>query len=120
MLVSPRKHWPGPPPSAADRARLPGPGTRKTDDRYILGSPTRNPEEPKFVWGGATAPKPGASRAKLAGGVAVIKVGAASETAMKEKKARVEDSLNATRAAVEDGVVPGGGWRSARPRASTA
>ncbi len=47
--------------------------------------------------------------AKLAGGVAVIKVGAATETAMKEKKARVEDSLNATRAAVEEGVVPGGG-----------
>jgi len=47
--------------------------------------------------------------AKLAGGVAVIKVGAATETAMKEKKARVEDSLNATRAAVEEGIVPGGG-----------
>ncbi|HVQ77655.1 MAG TPA: chaperonin GroEL [Candidatus Binatia bacterium] len=47
--------------------------------------------------------------AKLAGGVAVIKVGAATETAMKEKKARVEDALNATRAAVEEGTVPGGG-----------
>src|SRR5262249_12475712 len=47
--------------------------------------------------------------AELAGGVAVIKVGAATETAMKEKKARVEDSLNATRAAVEEGIVPGGG-----------
>jgi len=47
--------------------------------------------------------------AKLAGGVAVVKVGAATETAMKEKKARVEDSLNATRAAVEEGIVPGGG-----------
>jgi chaperonin GroEL len=47
--------------------------------------------------------------AKLAGGVAVIKVGAATETAMKEKKARVEDALNATRAAVEEGIVPGGG-----------
>src|SRR5512132_1266122 len=47
--------------------------------------------------------------AKLAGGGAVIKVGAATETAMKEKKARVEDSLNATRAAVEEGIVPGGG-----------
>jgi chaperonin GroEL len=47
--------------------------------------------------------------AKLAGGVAVIKVGAATETEMKEKKARVEDALNATRAAVEEGVVPGGG-----------
>jgi chaperonin GroEL len=47
--------------------------------------------------------------AKLAGGVAVVKVGAATETAMKEKKARVEDALNATRAAVEEGVVPGGG-----------
>ncbi len=47
--------------------------------------------------------------AKLAGGVAVIKVGAATETEMKEKKARVEDALNATRAAVEEGIVPGGG-----------
>ena len=47
--------------------------------------------------------------AKLAGGVAVIRVGAATETEMKEKKARVEDALNATRAAVEEGVVPGGG-----------
>ncbi len=47
--------------------------------------------------------------AKLAGGVAVINVGAATETAMKEKKARVEDALHATRAAVEEGVVPGGG-----------
>jgi chaperonin GroEL len=47
--------------------------------------------------------------AKLAGGVAVIKVGEATETAMKEKKARVEDALNATRAAVEEGIVPGGG-----------
>ncbi|RLB27120.1 MAG: chaperonin GroEL [Deltaproteobacteria bacterium] len=47
--------------------------------------------------------------AKLIGGVAVINVGAATETEMKEKKARVEDALNATRAAVEEGVVPGGG-----------
>jgi chaperonin GroEL len=47
--------------------------------------------------------------AKLVGGVAVIKVGAATETEMKEKKARVEDALHATRAAVEEGVVPGGG-----------
>ena len=47
--------------------------------------------------------------AKLAGGVAVVKVGAATETEMKEKKARVEDALNATRAAVEEGIVPGGG-----------
>jgi len=47
--------------------------------------------------------------AKLAGGVAVIKVGAATETEMKEKKARVEDALNATRAAAEEGIVPGGG-----------
>src|SRR5947199_4895685 len=47
--------------------------------------------------------------AKLAGGVAVIKVGAATETEMKEKKARVEDALNATRAAVEEGIVRGGG-----------
>ena len=47
--------------------------------------------------------------AKLAGGVAIVKVGAATETAMKERKARVEDALNATRAAVEEGIVPGGG-----------
>jgi len=47
--------------------------------------------------------------AKLAGGVAVINVGAATETAMKEKKARVEDALHATRAAVEEGIIPGGG-----------
>src|SRR5690606_15284436 len=47
--------------------------------------------------------------AKLAGGVALIKVGAATEVEMKEKKARVEDALHATRAAVEEGVIPGGG-----------
>jgi len=47
--------------------------------------------------------------AKLAGGVAIIKVGAATEIEMKEKKARVEDALHATRAAVEEGIVPGGG-----------
>ncbi|MBW2057493.1 MAG: chaperonin GroEL [Deltaproteobacteria bacterium] len=47
--------------------------------------------------------------AKIVGGVAVIKVGAATETEMKERKARVEDALNATRAAVEEGIVPGGG-----------
>ncbi|MDI3257728.1 MAG: chaperonin GroEL [Kyrpidia sp.] len=47
--------------------------------------------------------------AKLAGGVAVIKVGAATETEMKEKKLRIEDALNSTRAAVEEGIVPGGG-----------
>jgi chaperonin GroEL (HSP60 family) len=46
---------------------------------------------------------------KLAGGVAIIKVGAATETEMREKKARVEDALHATRAAVEEGIVPGGG-----------
>ena len=45
----------------------------------------------------------------MAGGVAIIKVGAATETEMKEKKARVEDALHATRAAVEEGIVPGGG-----------
>ncbi len=47
--------------------------------------------------------------AKLAGGVAVIQVGAATEVEMKEKKLRIEDALNATRAAVEEGIVPGGG-----------
>jgi chaperonin GroEL len=56
--------------------------------------------------------------AKLAGGVAVIKVGAATEVEMKEKKARVEDALNATRAAVEEGVVPGGGVALIRLSAS--
>jgi chaperonin GroEL len=66
--------------------------------------------------------------AKLAGGVAVIKVGAATEVEMKEKKARVEDALHATRAAVEEGIVAGGGVallrakqasRLARSRATT-
>ena len=56
--------------------------------------------------------------AKLAGGVAVIKVGAATEIEMKEKKARVEDALHATRAAVEEGVVPGGGVAMIRARAA--
>jgi chaperonin GroEL (HSP60 family) len=54
--------------------------------------------------------------AKLAGGVAVINVGAATETEMKEKKARVEDALHATRAAVEEGIVPGGGIAFIRAR----
>ncbi len=57
--------------------------------------------------------------AKLAGGVAVIKVGAATEVEMKEKKARVEDALHATRAAVEEGVVPGGGVALIRAVAAT-
>ena len=56
--------------------------------------------------------------AKLAGGVAVIKVGAATEVEMKEKKARVEDALHATRAAVEEGIVPGGGVSLLRARAN--
>jgi chaperonin GroEL len=56
--------------------------------------------------------------AKLAGGVAVIKVGAATEIEMKEKKARVEDALHATRAAVEEGVVAGGGVALVRARAA--
>jgi len=46
--------------------------------------------------------------AKLSGGVAVVKVGAATETEMKEKKLRLEDAINATKAAVEEGIVPGG------------
>ncbi len=58
--------------------------------------------------------------AKLAGGVAVIKVGAATEVEMKEKKARVEDALHATRAAVEEGIVAGGGVALLRARASIA
>ncbi len=58
--------------------------------------------------------------AKLIGGVAVINVGAATETEMKEKKARVEDALNATRAAVEEGVVPGGGVALLRALAAVA
>jgi chaperonin GroEL len=56
--------------------------------------------------------------AKLVGGVAVIHVGAATETEMKEKKARVEDALNATRAAVEEGIVPGGGVALIRAQAA--
>ena len=58
--------------------------------------------------------------AKLVGGVAVIKVGAATETEMKEKKARVEDALHATRAAVEEGIVPGGGVALLRAQAALA
>jgi chaperonin GroEL len=58
--------------------------------------------------------------AKLAGGVAVINVGAATETEMKEKKARVEDALHATRAAVEEGIVPGGGTALIRAQAALA
>jgi len=58
--------------------------------------------------------------AKLAGGVAVIKVGAATEVEMKEKKARVEDALHATRAAVEEGIVPGGGVALIRAKAAVA
>ena len=58
--------------------------------------------------------------AKLAGGVAVVKVGAATEVEMKEKKARVEDALHATRAAVEEGIVPGGGVALIRAAASLA
>ena len=56
--------------------------------------------------------------AKLAGGVALVKVGAATEVEMKEKKARVEDALHATRAAVEEGIVPGGGVAYLRARAN--
>jgi chaperonin GroEL len=58
--------------------------------------------------------------AKLSGGVAVVKVGAATETEMKEKKARVEDALHATRAAVEEGILPGGGVALLRARARLA
>ncbi len=58
--------------------------------------------------------------AKLAGGVAVINVGAATETEMKEKKSRVEDALHATRAAVEEGIVPGGGVALLRAQAAVA
>ncbi len=59
-------------------------------------------------------------KAKLAGGVAVIKVGAATEVEMKEKKARVEDALHATRAAVEEGIVPGGGVALLRAKSAAA
>ena len=58
--------------------------------------------------------------AKLAGGVAVIKVGAATETAMKEKKSRIQDAVHATRAAVEEGILPGGGVALLRVRHSIA
>ncbi|HCP78249.1 MAG TPA: molecular chaperone GroEL, partial [Pusillimonas sp.] len=57
---------------------------------------------------------------KLAGGVAVIRVGAATEVEMKEKKARVEDALHATRAAVEEGIVPGGGVALIRVKEAVA
>ena len=58
--------------------------------------------------------------AKLAGGVAVLRIGAATEVAMKEKKARVDDAMHATRAAVEEGIVPGGGVALLRAQASLA
>ena len=58
--------------------------------------------------------------AKLAGGVAVVKVGAATEVELKEKKHRIEDALSATRAAIEEGVVPGGGTALLRARAAVA
>ncbi len=58
--------------------------------------------------------------AKLAGGVAVIRVGAATETGMKEKKTRIEDAMHATRAAVEEGILPGGGVALLRARAAIA
>jgi chaperonin GroEL len=58
--------------------------------------------------------------AKLVGGVAIINVGAATETEMKEKKARVEDALHATRAAVEEGIIPGGGVALLRAQAKLA
>jgi chaperonin GroEL len=57
---------------------------------------------------------------KLSGGVAIVKVGGATETEMKERKVRVEDALHATRAAVEEGIVPGGGVALVRARASLA
>jgi chaperonin GroEL len=53
--------------------------------------------------------------AKLAGGVAVIRVGAATEVELKEKKHRIEDAVSATKAAIEEGIVPGGGWATRRP-----
>ena len=56
--------------------------------------------------------------AKLSGGVAQVEVGAATETEMKEKKARVEDALHATRAAVEEGILPGGGMALVRAEAA--
>jgi len=58
--------------------------------------------------------------AKLAGGVAIVRVGAATEAEMKEKKARVEDALHATRAAIEEGIVPGGGVALLRAQATLA
>ena len=60
-------------------------------------------------WSSRPLRGPSERLAKLVGGVAVIKVGAATETELKEKKARVEDAMHATRAAVEEGIVPGGG-----------
>jgi chaperonin GroEL len=58
--------------------------------------------------------------AKLAGGVAVVQVGAATEVELKEKKHRIEDALSATRAAIEEGIVPGGGTALVRARTAVA
>ena len=87
------------PPSSRARARRPT--SRRASSRSARRSrtPPRDYDREKLQ----------ERLAKLVGGVAVIKVGAATETEMKEKKARVEDALHATRAAVEEGIVPGGG-----------
>src|SRR6266403_288785 len=98
--------------------KAPGFGDRRkemlVDISVLTGAPQVISEEMGLKLENATINDLGQEKrqerlAKLAGGVAVINVGAATETEMKEKKARVEDALHATRAAVEEGIVPGGG-----------
>ena len=95
----------------------------KDNTTIVEGSPSKKARHPGDRGSGQAAPQAGRGLdssdydreklqerlAKLAGGVAVINVGAATETEMKEKKARVEDAMHATKAAVEGGIVPGGG-----------
>ncbi len=95
--------------SSADRVKVEGYREQSIAENIAYGP--LSSEDPTAGW----PSNPGhcetliGPRFKLCGGVAVIKVGAATEIEMKEKKARVEDALHATRAAVEEGVVPGGG-----------
>ena len=82
-------------PAASERDQGPGGFHPRPDRRYHFSDYDREKLQERL--------------AKLAGGVAVINVGAATEVEMKERKLRIEDALNATRAAVEEGIVPGGG-----------
>ena len=96
------------------------PGEGHQGEHHHRGRRRRQPRPSRIAWARSARRSPITTSdydkeklqerlAKLAGGVAVIKVGAATETEMKEKKLRIEDALNATRAAVEEGVVAGGG-----------